>query len=86
MLIDIHTHIQQHDPSEIDGMLQRAAQAAFPPSSPPAPRSKIPPAPSRSPSSTPTSTPASASTLPTSLHPSHQTTSQPSTKWPLTTV
>ena len=27
MLIDIHTHIQQHDPSEIDGMLQRAAQA-----------------------------------------------------------
>ncbi len=26
MLIDIHTHIQQHDPSEVDGMLQRAAQ------------------------------------------------------------
>ena len=25
MLIDIHTHIQQHDPSEVDGMLQRAA-------------------------------------------------------------
>ena len=21
MLIDIHTHIQQHDPSEVDGML-----------------------------------------------------------------
>ena len=27
MLIDIHTHIQQHDPSEVDGMLQRAADA-----------------------------------------------------------
>ncbi len=27
MLIDIHTHIQQHDPSEVPGMLQRAAQA-----------------------------------------------------------
>ena len=27
MLIDIHTHIQQHDPSEVDGMLQRAAKA-----------------------------------------------------------
>ena len=27
MLIDIHTHIQQHDPSEVDGMLQRAAEA-----------------------------------------------------------
>ena len=27
MLIDIHTHIQQHDPSEIPAMLQRAAEA-----------------------------------------------------------
>ena len=27
MLIDIHTHIQQHDPSEVPGMLQRAAEA-----------------------------------------------------------
>ena len=27
MLIDIHTHIQQHDPSEVEGMLQRAADA-----------------------------------------------------------
>ncbi len=27
MLIDIHTHIQQHDPSEVDGMLERAAAA-----------------------------------------------------------
>lgn len=27
MLIDIHTHIQQHDPSEVDGMLQRAIDA-----------------------------------------------------------
>ncbi len=27
MLIDIHTHIQQHAPSEVPGMLQRAAQA-----------------------------------------------------------
>ena len=27
MLIDIHTHIQQHDPSEVDGMLQRAGEA-----------------------------------------------------------
>lgn len=27
MLIDIHTHIQQHDASEVDGMLQRAAEA-----------------------------------------------------------
>ena len=27
MLIDIHTHIQQHDPSEVSGMLQRAADA-----------------------------------------------------------
>ena len=26
MLIDIHTHIQQHDPSEVPGMLQRAAE------------------------------------------------------------
>ncbi len=27
MLIDIHTHIQQHDPSEVPGMLQRAEEA-----------------------------------------------------------
>ncbi len=27
MLIDIHTHIQQHDPSEVDGMIQRAKEA-----------------------------------------------------------
>ena len=27
MLIDIHTHIQQHDPSEVPGMLQRASEA-----------------------------------------------------------
>ncbi len=27
MLIDIHTHIQQHDSSEVDGMLQRADEA-----------------------------------------------------------
>ena len=27
MLIDIHTHIQQHDPSEVEGMLQRSADA-----------------------------------------------------------
>ncbi len=27
MLIDIHTHIQQHDPSEVPGMLERAAEA-----------------------------------------------------------
>lgn len=27
MLIDIHTHIQQHDPSEVDGILQRAEEA-----------------------------------------------------------
>ncbi len=27
MLIDIHTHIQQHDPSEVDGMIQRASEA-----------------------------------------------------------
>ncbi len=27
MLFDIHTHIQQHDPSEIPGMLDRAKQA-----------------------------------------------------------
>ena len=27
MLIDIHTHIQQHDPSEVPGMLERAADA-----------------------------------------------------------
>ena len=27
MLIDIHTHIQQHDPDEISGMLQRAVDA-----------------------------------------------------------
>ena len=27
MLIDIHTHIQQHDPSEVQGMLERAADA-----------------------------------------------------------
>ena len=27
MLVDIHTHIQQHDPSEVPGMLQRAATA-----------------------------------------------------------
>ncbi len=27
MLVDIHTHIQQHDPSEVPGMLQRATQA-----------------------------------------------------------
>ena len=27
MLIDIHTHIQQHDPSEVPGMLQRAQEA-----------------------------------------------------------
>ena len=26
MLIDIHTHIQQHDPSEVPGMLERAAE------------------------------------------------------------
>ena len=26
MLIDIHTHIQQHDPSEVPGMLQRAEE------------------------------------------------------------
>lgn len=26
MLIDIHTHIQQHDPSEVPGMLKRAAE------------------------------------------------------------
>ena len=27
MLIDVHTHIQQHDPSEVAGMLQRAYDA-----------------------------------------------------------
>ena len=27
MLVDIHTHIQQHDPSEVDGMLERAEKA-----------------------------------------------------------
>ncbi len=27
MLIDIHTHIQQHDPAEVDGMLERAIDA-----------------------------------------------------------
>ena len=27
MLIDIHTHIQQHEPSEVDGMLRRATEA-----------------------------------------------------------
>ena len=27
MLIDIHTHIQQHDPSEVDGMIRRAKEA-----------------------------------------------------------
>ena len=27
MLIDIHTHIQQHDPSEVPGMLERAEEA-----------------------------------------------------------
>ena len=27
MLIDIHTHIHQHDPSEVPGMLQRAEEA-----------------------------------------------------------
>ena len=27
MLIDIHTHVQQHDPSEVDGMIQRASEA-----------------------------------------------------------
>ena len=27
MLVDIHTHIQQHDPSEVPGMLQRATKA-----------------------------------------------------------
>ena len=27
MLIDIHTHIQQHDPSEVEGMLRRATEA-----------------------------------------------------------
>lgn len=27
MLIDIHTHIQQHDPTEVPGMLQRAEEA-----------------------------------------------------------
>ncbi len=27
MLVDIHTHIQQHNPSEVPGMLHRAAQA-----------------------------------------------------------
>ena len=27
MLIDIHTHIQQHDPSEVGGMLERASAA-----------------------------------------------------------
>ncbi len=27
MLIDIHTHIQQHDPEEVPGMLARAAEA-----------------------------------------------------------
>lgn len=27
MLIDIHTHIQQHDPSEVPGILQRAEEA-----------------------------------------------------------
>ena len=27
MLIDIHTHIQQHDASEVEGMLQRAEEA-----------------------------------------------------------
>ena len=27
MLVDIHTHIQQHDPSEVLGMLQRADEA-----------------------------------------------------------
>ena len=27
MLIDIHTHIQQHEPSEVDGMIQRASEA-----------------------------------------------------------
>ena len=27
LMIDIHTHIQQHDPAELDGMLERAVEA-----------------------------------------------------------